>query len=636
MTTSDPNANSLTIVAGSSLALPSNSSLTSNYGPALQVGAGPDSTIVNAGGIAGNAVHGQGVYLLGGGTLINSGTISGSYAASLLGRSTVVNRGAIRGGSGSFDSGLYLNGGGYVLNDAAGRISGHAGIELVHAGTVVNLGSIEGSGVVGYGVQALGGGVLVNTGTIMATASLADGVRFAGTYNNVTNTGTIIGERSGVEMARGGTIEVGIGGLVSGGGAGVSLANGPATLINYGTIAGPDAVRAAPGSPAFVDLYPSGTFVGTVDGGNVPGSTVASYLELGLGAHPGTLSGIGTQFVNFSYVGVRGTWTLAGSALLAPNVTLHDQGRLMLATPLRGPGTVSLAAGVTLGALPGDAPRGVIAGLGGAALDLVGQSETVASYAGGVLSLTGDQNIYLFLVGDAGKTFHSLPDGNGGTLITANTGGQANPSANCFARGTLILGPEGGRKVEQLRAGDLVVTASGRIAALRWVGRRRIDLRRHPRAADVEPIRVRADAFGHGLPVRDLVLSPDHAVLVDGALIPIRHLANGRSIAAEARAEVTYFHLELDRHDALIAEGLVCEFYLDTGNRDAFEGEGVLQLHPEFAPQEAAMAIWAARGCAPILTDPADPAIRAAHLRLAARERRAAARQGAAVSTVTL
>ena len=610
---SDVSDKGLTLTAGSSLSLSSFDLITNTSGPALEIGAGVDSTLVNAGTIAGSGLYGQGLYLLGGGTLINSGTITGAYAASFLGPATVVNTGAILGGAGPRDTGLYLGGGGAVLNANGAQLAGgHAGAELVRSGTVVNLGEIQGSGSGGYGVLALGGGRLFNSGTVADTATLGEGVRFAGGYGYVTNLGTILGERAGIELAAGGVVAVAPGAVVAGVDTGVSMANGKAMLFNFGTVAGARAVSVAPGQPVLVDLYPSGTFIGSVDGGNKPGYSVVSYLELGAGPQAGTLSGLGTQFVDFSYIYVRagGDWTLANSARLAAGVTLHDQGRLTLATSLHGPGTVSLAAGVTLSVLPGDAPSGVIAGLGAAAIDFVGVSETVAGYAGGALSLTGSQDMSLYLIGDSGQTFTARPDGNGGTLLTA-----------CFAAGTAILGPAGWCKVEELRAGDRLVTASGRIAALRWVGRRRIDLRRHARAAEVAPIRVRAGAFGHAMPVRDLVLSPDHAVLVDGVLIPIRHLANGRSIAAERWEEVTYFHLELDRHDALLAEGVVCESYLDTGNRHAFEGEAALALHPDFSPaaETAARAAWAVRGCAEIATDPADPRLRAAHLRLAAR-----------------
>ena len=59
-------------------------------------------------------------------------------------------------------------------------------------------------------------------------------------------------------------------------------------------------------------------------------------------------------------------------------------------------------------------------------------------------------------------------------------------------------------------------------------------------------------------------------MFVDGVLIPIRHLVNGRSIREQPVEAVTYWHVELDRHDIMLAEGLPCESYLDTGNRAAF------------------------------------------------------------------
>jgi hypothetical protein len=79
-----------------------------------------------------------------------------------------------------------------------------------------------------------------------------------------------------------------------------------------------------------------------------------------------------------------------------------------------------------------------------------------------------------------------------------------------------------------------------------------------------------AGALGGKLPSRDLLLSPDHTVSVGGALIPIRHLINGSTIVQEPIDEVTYYHVELETHDVVVAEGLPCESYLDTGNRAAF------------------------------------------------------------------
>jgi hypothetical protein len=96
-------------------------------------------------------------------------------------------------------------------------------------------------------------------------------------------------------------------------------------------------------------------------------------------------------------------------------------------------------------------------------------------------------------------------------------------------------------------------------------------------------VRIAAGAFADGLPQRDLHLSPDHAVFIDGVLVPIRLLLNSTTIAHCTRLRhIHYVHVELDQHDILLAEGLPAESYLDTGNRRMFanSGEPIL-LHPE-------------------------------------------------------
>jgi hypothetical protein len=169
----------------------------------------------------------------------------------------------------------------------------------------------------------------------------------------------------------------------------------------------------------------------------------------------------------------------------------------------------------------------------------------------------------------------------------------------CFAAGTRIATPSGERDVEDLRVGDHVMTPSG-ARRVKWLGHRRFDCRRHPKPADVWPVRISAGAFGPGLPARELFLSPDHAVFAEGVLIPIKYLINGASIVQEPRETVTYWHVELERHDVILAEGLPCESYLDTGNRDAFaNGSGAVQLHPDFM-REGGEAIWEAAACAPL------------------------------------
>ena len=119
--------------------------------------------------------------------------------------------------------------------------------------------------------------------------------------------------------------------------------------------------------------------------------------------------------------------------------------------------------------------------------------------------------------------------------------------------------------------GDRVLLHDGSVLPVRWLGRRRVDCRRHADPARVQPIRVRAGSFGPNQPRRDLFLSPDHALLVDGVLVPVRYLVDGTDIAQVPRRSVTYWHVELPRHEVLIAEGVPAESYLDTGDRDRAE-----------------------------------------------------------------
>ena len=198
---------------------------------------------------------------------------------------------------------------------------------------------------------------------------------------------------------------------------------------------------------------------------------------------------------------------------------------------------------------------------------------TVSGTSGGSVTVQFDPAVQY-----AAAAFQpSLDAGDAGTTVTY---------VPCFAAGTRIDTPAGPVPVELLATGQMVNTAEDGSRPIVWLGHRRVDCRRHPSPWDVCPIRVMEGAFGAGLPRCDLYLSPDHAVFVaapspstvlgdgedaaPGALIPIRYLINGATIVRHAVDDVIYWHVELDRHEVILAEGLPCESYLDTGNRGDF------------------------------------------------------------------
>jgi hypothetical protein len=115
----------------------------------------------------------------------------------------------------------------------------------------------------------------------------------------------------------------------------------------------------------------------------------------------------------------------------------------------------------------------------------------------------------------------------------------------------------------------------------------------------VNPVRIRRGAFGENLPARDLLVSPGHAVFVDGVLVPAYLLVNGATIIQEQVEAIRYFHLELETHDVVLAAGLPCESYLDDGNRASFVGGGeAVELHGRLDPKswEDACAPWVGAG----------------------------------------
>lgn len=142
----------------------------------------------------------------------------------------------------------------------------------------------------------------------------------------------------------------------------------------------------------------------------------------------------------------------------------------------------------------------------------------------------------------------------------------------CFLTGTRIAVPQGERTVEALTIGDIVLTASGETRPVRWIGRQTVA---SPFANRLRtyPIRIAAGALGAGLPKRDLLVSPDHAMLVGGFLVQANAMVNGTTVTRVDNPDerFTYWHIELEDHALILAEGAATESFVDNVTRRRFD-----------------------------------------------------------------
>ncbi|KQP91650.1 hypothetical protein ASF60_17470 [Methylobacterium sp. Leaf113] len=141
--------------------------------------------------------------------------------------------------------------------------------------------------------------------------------------------------------------------------------------------------------------------------------------------------------------------------------------------------------------------------------------------------------------------------------------------------------------IEDLRLTDVAVTATGGHRSIRWIGQRDVRPDTYGDPSTQWPVRILAGAFGRdgsgqAVPARDLRLSPGHPVLIGadagnagGVLTPIKNLIDGIAICREPVDRVTYWHVELDQHDILLAEGLPAESYFESGSRAWFGSDTV-------------------------------------------------------------
>ncbi len=536
-----------------------------SVGAGIVLGAAPGGTIRFAGGAAGGGGGSGGP----GGFFGHAGGAGGGIGGTAAQFTSSGGAGGFGGGGGS--------GVDYLVNEGANEDDGGNG--GFGGGGGYTGGAFSGTaGNGGFGGGG-GGGPIVGINTPGA-GGFGGGDGFAGGLvipgrPLIPEGGAGLGAGGAVFVQAGGSLSY-VGGVVSGG----SVAGG---TVAAGYPA--DGDGSAFGAGLFLQGDGQVTLSATAAQPLVIADTIAdqtgSTHQTGLSAAGDPLAGAGSLLIDGT-----GTVVLAAANTFSGGTTLTS-GTLELATTGAAGGGDILFDGTAVLKVDGtslsESTR--IDGLGGGgAIDL---RDVAFAGIAAVVSTPGTLG-NVVLRSTTGSVAYALSIGGVGaiSIAAAADGSVLLGQAPCYAAGTRIAVPGGEAAVETLRAGDRVVLAAGGCAALRWVGRRRVDLRRHPRPESVRPVRVRAGCLGAGLPSRDLLLSPEHALLLDGVLVPARVLVDGAAVTQEPWDTVAYHHLELARHAAILAEGVAAESYLDTGNRHQFAGGALASLHPEFGTGE--------------------------------------------------
>ena len=335
----------------------------------------------------------------------------------------------------------------------------------------------------------------------------------------------------------------------------------PAETINSGVAGGIVFVPPASTAPTLPPSYSVGEFViSNTD----PGAEFAvpfDYTDIvNLSSHPVTIIGSGGS-APYEILGGTGGTTFYDSTSLGGSIAFGGGANTIAgsdSSPLQGNWLIDVGSGE-----PTDTDFIVL----GSGVDTV--------QAGAAIVLGGGPGTV-------------ITDSNTDTLSSTVT---VDGPAPCFLRGTLIRTPLGETPVETLSVGDRIVKLSGSVQSITWIGIGRKRVTRGQRSA-ATPVLVRKGALGDNVPHRDLRITKGHSLFLEGVLIPVECLINHRSIAWDDHAqEVELYHIELDTHEVLLANGAPAESYRDDGNRWLFQN-----ATPElqFSPQPP---------CAPLLTD---------------------------------
>jgi hypothetical protein len=145
--------------------------------------------------------------------------------------------------------------------------------------------------------------------------------------------------------------------------------------------------------------------------------------------------------------------------------------------------------------------------------------------------------------------------------------------AYCFCAGSEIATPTGATVVEDLKIGDEILSADGRTIKVKWIGRQTLCKTSH--GAHIQPVRIRVGALGNDLPLKDLCVTADHGIVIDGYMVNAAVLVNGDTIDFVPMDELPYafqvYHVETEDHDVVLANGVPSETFVDAATRTHFD-----------------------------------------------------------------
>ncbi|WP_297774026.1 Hint domain-containing protein [uncultured Roseovarius sp.] len=180
----------------------------------------------------------------------------------------------------------------------------------------------------------------------------------------------------------------------------------------------------------------------------------------------------------------------------------------------------------------------------------------------------------------------------------------------CFTPGTAIATPRGERLVEELRVGDKVITRDNGLQEIRWIGQRDLSGQELVQSPQLRPVLIRAGALGHGLPERDMLVSPQHRILLNSeraalyfedreVLAAAKHLTGIEGVEQVETRAASYVHFMCDQHEVVLSNGTWTESFQP--GEQVLDGMGTAQrdeiyhLFPELREAQGIEAYQAAR-----------------------------------------